>query len=464
MGEGASPRASPSDAAALPRTSSVTTFRAPFLAPSSRPSSSLWTPPAYVAHGSAVSLPSLPMKARPVMPSSRLEGKLTADDKPWVGRKDGWARASYWLTVLGVLVGLGCAGVICWRGYAGVHILKDAQLCLVLDEEFDTLDTTNTWNYDVELGGFGNGEFQMTTDSSTNIYTQNGELYIMPTLSTDAGIDIFNGGTYTLTDCTSQNSSACSTSADSSSYQVINPVQSARINTQGKYSIAYGKVEVRAKLPTGDWLWPAVWMLPENATYGAWPLSGEIDIMEARGNALAYGAQGVNYARSSLNYGPLAAVQKKIYGWQSNKRAGFNEGFHVYAMEWDETFMRFYLDNRLHTMLDLSISSKESFWNRGHFPATAMNNSATPVVVTDPWSSSGPSAPFDQEFYLIIDLAAGGTSGWFPDNVGNKPWYDSSATAMYNFAQAQDTWAATWPSSADDRAFRVDYVKMWKKC
>ncbi|EPQ51586.1 glycoside hydrolase family 16 protein [Gloeophyllum trabeum ATCC 11539] len=462
-----------SDAGALPRTSSVTTFRAPFLSPSSRPTSSLWTPPAYMyaasqgaeGAGSAVSLPSLPMKAKPVMPSSRLERKLTKEEKPWIGRKDGWARASWWLTVLWMLVGLGCAGIICWRGYAGVQVLQDSQLCLVLEDDFDSLDTSNTWNYDIELGGFGNGEFEMTTDDSKNIYTQDGELYIMPTLSTDDGIDIWNGGSYQLSDCTSDNSSACTANGDSSSYQVINPVRSARINTKGKYSIQYGKVEVRAKLPRGDWLWPAIWMLPEDDTYGPWPLSGEIDIMEARGNGLEYGAQGVNFARASLNYGPLETLQRKIYGWQSNKRAGFDEDFHTYAMEWDEGFMRFYMDNRLHTMLNLKTDSgKNSFWTRGNFPATAMNNSATPVVVPNPWQNSGPNAPFDQQFYLIIDLAAGGTSGWFPDNVGDKPWYDGSATAMYNFAQAQDTWSATWPSSADDRAFRIDYVKMWKKC
>lgn len=56
---------------------------------------------------------------------------------------------------------------------------------------------------------------------------------------------------------------------------------------------------------------------------------------------------------------------------------------------------------------------------------------------------------------MVVDLAAGGTSGWFPDGVGNKPWHDASASAMYDFAKAQDTWAATWPASADDRAFRM---------
>jgi beta-glucanase (GH16 family) len=66
---------------------------------------------------------------------------------------------------------------------------------------------------------------------------------------------------------------------------MINPVRSARLTTKGKQTIRYGKVEVVAKLPVGDWLWPAIWMMPEDSVYGTWPQSGEIDIMESRGNS-----------------------------------------------------------------------------------------------------------------------------------------------------------------------------------
>jgi len=126
--------------------------------------------------------------------------------------------------------------------------------------------------------------------------------------------------------------------------------------------------------------------------------------------------------------------------------------------------MRFYTDTRLHGMLDLRLTkSKESFWSRGGFPETTRNGS-TEVVVQDPYSGRGYAAPYDQSFYLILDLAVGGTSGWFPDNVGNKPWYDGSATAMTDFAKNQDTWSSTWPGNVDDLAFRIDYVKMWSLC
>ena len=151
----------------------------------------------------------------------------------------------------------------------------------MLEDNFDSFDT-NTWSREVSLGGFGNGEFQMTTQEDDNLFIRNGQLYIMPTLTSDEiGTDsIFNGYTYNLTGCTENNASACSVTSKSSTNTVINPVKSARITTQNSTSIAFGKVEVKAKLPRGDWLWPAIWMLPTDNAYGAWPLSGEIDVSE----------------------------------------------------------------------------------------------------------------------------------------------------------------------------------------
>lgn len=73
---------------------------------------------------------------------------------------------------------------------------------------------------------------------------------------------------------------------------------SARLTTKNSHHITYGKVEIRAKLPQGDWLWPALWMLPVDDAYGPWPLSGEIDIMESRGNGVDYKAQWVLFSSS----------------------------------------------------------------------------------------------------------------------------------------------------------------------
>jgi hypothetical protein len=121
-------------------------------------------------------------------------------------------------------------------------------------------------------------------------------------------------------------------------------------------------------------------------------------IMEARGNGPSYPAQGVNYVRSSLRYGPLPSLVHTLFGWVYSKHSSFDTGFHVYAMEWDANFMRFYVDSRLQAMLMITTrSDRESFWTRGNFPETAVNGTGGPVVgVADPWGQGGINAPFDR--------------------------------------------------------------------
>jgi beta-glucanase (GH16 family) len=70
------------------------------------------------------------------------------------------------------------------------------------------------------------------------------------------------------------------------------------------FAFKYGRVEVRAKLPKGDWIWPAIWMLPKHNAYGTWPASGEIDIMESRGNGASYPLGGNDAFGSTLHWGP----------------------------------------------------------------------------------------------------------------------------------------------------------------
>ncbi|KAJ7705305.1 glycoside hydrolase family 16 protein [Mycena rosella] len=462
-------QASASAGGGIPRTGSQTNFRAPFLSPASRPGSSLWSPPSYSGsaalgggpHGGSAAALALPAPPAPA-PSTRLPGKLSKEEKPWLQRSPPRARTSWWLTFAMMLLGLAGAALLVFFGIQSVDVFKDSELCSVFEDNFSgsSLDT-NTWTREAQLGGFGNAEFQIASPFENNSFIKNNQLYIMPTLTTDViPQSQLETGTYTLDPCTEAetNKTACTASGDGSG-NVVNPVMSARINTINSFSITYGRVEVRAKLPRGDWLWPAIWMLPVN---GTWPVDGELDIMEGRGNGPSYGAQGSNYVRSTLQYGPLASLVKQMYGWYTLKRTSFDQGFHTYGLEWDDKWMRFYVDSRVHTTLSLSTkNAKEGFWARAGFPATAQNGSSVQQV-ENPYTSI--NGPFDKPFYLIIDLAVGGTSGWFPDKVGGKPWFDGSLTAMYDFWKAKDTWWATWPTNEDDRAFRIDSVQMWKKC
>ena len=185
----------------------------------------------------------------------------------------------------------------------------------------------------------------MTTASPNNSFVRDGQLYLVPTLTSDViGYDAVLGSpphTFNLTGWTDANATNCGAVSNASANAVIPPVMSARIHTRGHYSIRYGRVEISAKLPRGDWMWPALWMLPVVDTYGPWPLSGEIDIMESRGNSRAYSGQGVDFVRASLNWGPLSFLNEvfRTFGWWQSRRRTFNQDFHTYVLEWSDKFM-----------------------------------------------------------------------------------------------------------------------------
>ena len=127
--------------------------------------------------------------------------------------------------------------------------------------------------------------------------------------------------------------------------------------------------------------------------------------MEARGNAPSYPAQGRNFVRASLNYGPIASLPTQIFGFISEKQSSFAQDFHTYAVEWTPDWMRFYVDSRLKAMMNLKITGKggQDFFKRGNYPDTTTNGSNVAVVVDDIWAKAGGSAaaPFDQRECIL---------------------------------------------------------------
>lgn len=130
--------------------------------------------------------------------------------------------------------------------------------------------------------------------------------------------------------------------------------------------------------------------------------------MEARGNDVSYPAQGVDFVCSTLNYGVLETLQTHIFGWWSSKRSPYDQDFHTYSMEWTPDWMRFYVDSRLQATVNMKMTGKggKSFFDRGNYPKTANNNSATDVVVENIWAAGSNAAPFDQcTVYCFIFLS-----------------------------------------------------------
>lgn len=157
-------------------------------------------------------------------------------------------------------------------------------------------------------------------------------------------------------DCTSNQFYGCERSAAASG-NVINPVRSARIRTVNSFAFEYGRVEIVAKLPKGDWLWPAIWMLPKHNEYGTWPASGEIDIMESRGNDETYGAGGHDTFASTLHWGPNWDQNKFALTHKDHKHTeSLGNAFHTYGLYWDESGLYTYLDDPANKVLEVDFT------------------------------------------------------------------------------------------------------------
>jgi beta-glucanase (GH16 family) len=147
---------------------------------------------------------------------------------------------------------------------------------------------------------------------------------------------------------------------------------SARLRTKNLGDWTYGRMEMRARLPIGQGLWPAFWMLPTDEVYGGWASSGEIDIMEYRG-------QEPNKVLGTIHYGGTYPDNQSSGHTKVLSSGDFHSDFHVFALEWEPTELRWYVDGQLY-----GTQTK--------------------------WSSAGGSfpAPFDQPFHLLLNVAVGG--------------------------------------------------------
>jgi hypothetical protein len=204
--------------------------------------------------------------------SSTLRGKsqfisyrLTGEyQQPWSSDpRMKLTRRNNWIVYSFIVVGVCLSAFICFND---ARSIAKNEYCLIHEDHFSKLDPA-IWSHEIQIDGFGTGSFDWTTDDPKNAYADADGLHIVPTLTnetTNINNDmLYNGGTLNLTvdgTCTSTRTSSCSIKSNSTLGTMIPPVRSARLTTKGKKSIRYGRVEVVAKLPQGDWLWPAICM------------------------------------------------------------------------------------------------------------------------------------------------------------------------------------------------------------
>lgn len=210
---------------------------------------------------------------------------------------------------------------------------------LVWEDTFDTAGSPSTgnWTYDLGVGtdGWGNGESQYYTRE--NVAIANGILKIT------AKKETYLGSSYT----------------------------SARIKTQNKYSFTYGKVEVRAKLPSGGGTWPAIWMLGDNITTVGWPACGEIDIMEHVGNNQGITSSAIHNSSGSGD---------TPYVYHAARNDDVSTEFHLYAINWTADKIEFMVDNIVHDTYN-------------------------------PTPKNGANWPFNKNQFIILNVAMGGSLG-----------------------------------------------------
>jgi beta-glucanase (GH16 family) len=226
---------------------------------------------------------------------------------------------------------------------------------LIWSDEFDgpagAAPDPARWKFDVGGDGWGNAELQHYTDRR-----ENSALDGQGHLAITARREDFGGRSYT----------------------------SARLNSSGRFTQAYGRFEARIQVPTGRGIWPAFWMLGQDIGQVGWPTCGEIDIMEQAGS------------RPSENLGSLhgpgysggSAITSR---YRLPNAAVFSSDFHLFAVEWEEGVVRFYVDEMLY-------------------------GTRTPADLP-----SGARWVFDHPFFIIVNLAVGGRFPGNPDQTTTFP-------------------------------------------
>jgi len=226
----------------------------------------------------------------------------------------------------------------------------DTSLKLVWSDEFtETTIDTSSWNYVINGNGGGNGEAEYYTSNPTNASIQNGSLVITALLQS------YMGANYT----------------------------SARLNTLGKESWTYGRMEARIQLPEGRGIWPAFWA--QSAVEPIqWPLDGELDIMES-----------VGY-RPDTSFSTIHCEGSGAGNWLPVPTAG--SAFHTYSMDWTADSLKFYVDTSL---ADVYVNP--------HLADSVQNYNL--------W-------PFNHPFFLILNVAVGGAWGGI-DGIDNSTFPQS---------------------------------------
>lgn len=318
---------------------------------------------------------------------------------------------------------------------------------LIFDEPFDALNKS-IWNHEVKAPLSPDYEFCVYHNDQHTFLAKidDGKLRIKPVMLEDIyGEGITTYGSLIVSECTSIVPAECSRRA--TSFNILPPVLSSRLTTKGSFSFQYGKIEIKAKFPEGDWLYPEMWLEPKYNAYGAGYSSGRVILGLACGNDnLINMSTGDIFDSRRLDCGFRIAASTGVENHFVSKieketARRWTKGFHVYTTIWNSNGFQFLVDGEEIGKL----SPAPTGWMYG--------------------TNFDKMAPFDQEFYITIGLGVGGVRV-FPDGTTSsgykKPWRNISAKAMLQFWQAKSKWLSSWKrENGEKTALEIDYIKVW---
>ena len=224
-----------------------------------------------------------------------------------------------------------------------------------------SLPDSSKWVMETGGNGWGNDELETYTNRTQNAHVQGGNLVITASKEKYTGAD-----------------------------GIAREYTSARLKTVGLFEQKYGRFEARIKIPQGQGMWPAFWMLGNNIVKAGWPACGEIDVMENIGKeaAIAHGSM----------HGPGYSGDKGLTGSYSLPSGKFADDFHIFAVEWEAPAVRFYVDGNLY-------------------------ETRTPADLP-----AGQAWVFDHPFFILLNVAVGG--GW-PGNPDNTTIFPQTMLVDY---------------------------------
>lgn len=269
-----------------------------------------------------------------------------------------------------------------------------------------------------------------------HISLNNGHLSIKPIFLEEKFGEGFTRKTLALEGCTGEiGTQQCKKTAAGS--QILPPIVSGKLTTKDTFNFKYGRVEIQAKMPKGNWILPEMLLEPRDKKYGSLNYaSGLMKVASIKGNddyaGQLVGGVIMNDQLPFRNFG--LRVQKGEDSWSND--------YHNYTLVWRPDGISLYVDGENYG----NIEESESFSEIGK---------TKNIEAATEWARGSKIAPFDEMFYISLGIRAGGVNDFWDETA--KPWKNRSRKAIVNFWKSKDSWAPTW----SEAELQVESVRVY---